>query len=597
MISAALFVLCGANALAMVVMNAGTLPGTALPGVYGAALVAATLLALQLWGSFPRFDECMAGKAWRRLLLPLLAVTFVLLLAPRAVYLSEPFTGFCIDPVCWDDFWHIQEITALTDAPAFPVRAPDQPDKWLSSYYATWMLPATLWHLLPAAWKTVKIALFIGWIVTAGLSLAFLVVAASRAAASRAAFAMLLYLVFWQCGTRSCFVFSEPLASHEWWMERVGSTLGLGTVASASIWAVHHLVSAAAVLLAVLIGDAFLTSGRGRPLFVVLGTGLLMASAVLGSLFTVIGALPLLGWWIARHGRAGARFAGLTAAVATTVVLPVLWLFLGREITLRAIWGGVLPGVVNAWPPSYIYIIILYYLLILADVGLPLIAVFIRPDTADRRKLREGSRVVPWAVTALAIPFFLISQGTSNNLALRGTLLPILALMPAAASLLAPYLRRLPFLLLAAVLALGTASEIATCWARAIQSLRPDPSTRSLRAGLLRLNLGLIRPDEEGSSRFSGIPSAAIGAAATGRVADPNAGAMVPAWGALRMAFGSTASFSARLDAALDRRLRYLAERRLPPARNSDGRLRPLPLAALELANDGPFGPWAWQRK
>lgn len=609
MISAALFVVCGGNALAMVMMNAGTLPGAALPLVYAVSLGITAVLAWLIRAQLPKFDTTVAGAGIRRALFPLLAVTFVLLLAPRAVYLAEPFMGLCIDPVCWDDEWHIQEITALIDAPFFPVRSTIEPERWLSFYYAPWMLPAAVWHLLPGAFKTVKIALFIGWTITGGLALAFLAVVASRVAASGAAFAMLIYLIFWQSGARSFFAIAAPTASHEWWMARAGSTLGFGTVASGAVWTVHHLVSATAVLLAFLIAESFLASGGDRTQppsagswAIAAGCGVMMASAILGSTFVVLGGIPLLGWWLVRHGGAGARLALRVAIVASALVLPVLWLFLGREISMRIAWGGVFPAAAMTESGSYVYYIVLYILLAAADIGMPAFAILLAgaPQTSATGARDAGTdpgSIVPWAAAALSIPFFLVYSGTSNNLALRGTTLPILALMPWAASRWAPHLRRPPVFFLAVVLALGSASEIASCWSRAIQSLKPVASTLSIRAGLHRLNLGWLRRCDELTQggppgRISGIGASVTGLPA-GRMSRMNS----PLVAAMKAFYGGTASLSARLDASPKKRLRYLAERRLPPALEPDGRRRPVPLAAMEISNEGPFGPWAWQRR
>ncbi|HNW33620.1 MAG TPA: hypothetical protein PKM25_01715 [Candidatus Ozemobacteraceae bacterium] len=593
----------------MIVMNAGVLPGVALPSVYGVSLAVCGIIAWLLRDHLPRFDRAVAGRGFWRLLIPLLIITFTLLLAPRAVYLAEPSLGYCIDTVCWDDEWHIQEITALIDTPSFPVRSPIEPERWLSFYYAPWMLPAAVWHLLPGAFKTVKIALFIGWTITGGLALAFLVVAASRVAASSAAFAMLVYFIFWQSGARSLFAIAAPMASHEWWMARVGSTLGFGTVASGTIWTVHHLVSATAVLLAFLIAESFLASAGDRARHssagswaIAAGCGVLMASSILGSTFVVLGGIPLLGWWLVRHGGAGVKLAARVAIVAAALVLPVLWLFLGREISMRVAWGGVFPAAGMNEDGSHIYYIVSYILLAAADIGMPAFAIFLAgaPQTTAMGGRDTGTgagSIVPWAAAALTIPFFIVYSGTSNNLALRGTLLPVLTLMPWAASRWAPHLRRPPVFLLAVVLALGSASEIAACWSRAVQSLKPEPSTLAIRTRLLYLNLGWLRSNEELSPGVPRVPISSIGASCR----ETTSGGAIPrnsaAIAAVNAFFGDTASLSARLAAGPKKRLRYLAERRLPPGVASDGRLLPVPLAALEIANEGPFGPWSWQRR
>src|SRR5690349_18635693 len=202
----------------MLVMNACALPAALFLPVYISGLAAGWLL-VRAAGLEPAVNASLRfSPRHRRFIIAGYLVLALLYVLPRSGYLFEGLFGYATDAVCWDDYWHLQELNSLVNALRFPVVSSFQPGAYLSHYYCVWMLPVFLYKILPFGAMTIKVALFLAHLVYALLVLAsagYLAVLVSR---TRNQFFWLHYLVLLCSGAGSLLVLLRPLVSHKWWM-------------------------------------------------------------------------------------------------------------------------------------------------------------------------------------------------------------------------------------------------------------------------------------------------------------------------------------------------------------------------------------------
>ena len=183
-----------ANILALVGMNTLTLPGNLLPLVYAAALAAG-------WGMVGRVGlgadqpNDLGLKKWDRRLIDLGFLIIVGGIAlSRVGYFSEAWLGQVIEPVCWDDWFHLQDISSVANTERFPPTSAMRPDRYLSIYYAPWMLIGFLHKALPFGMNTLKASLAVGIGIHVVLTGYMAVYLSRQLARRRTQFLLLCYL-------------------------------------------------------------------------------------------------------------------------------------------------------------------------------------------------------------------------------------------------------------------------------------------------------------------------------------------------------------------------------------------------------------------
>jgi len=235
----------------MLLMNILGLPTALVPFLFLACLLSGYFLLYR----FGIFDKQVSGSLSTDTLVRV--VFFVVLAAgifscTRLHYLLESPIHRVLPPIC-DDAWHIQEVNSLVNALRYPVQSSFNPTNYLSFYYAPWMLTAALYRGIPLPFFTIKVALAVTNAIYLLLFFLSLVAILARTCISRRHFYWVLYFAGLWSGLEGVFAVLHPLGQHGFWMTRFGLFLALPNFAMLTIWAIHHLAAAVALLLAALV--------------------------------------------------------------------------------------------------------------------------------------------------------------------------------------------------------------------------------------------------------------------------------------------------------------------------------------------------------
>lgn len=470
-----------ADIASMALMNAAVLPTRWLPLVFTAALGAALVLVSQakLAPTAANAGEALSPTSllWARLLRAVLCLAVIL---PRVSYLVEPLRGYVIDPMCWDDHWHIQELSSLVNSPRFPPASTFVPASYLSFYYAPWMVIATVYLALPIPWLTIKLAFFLGHtlyallVIHAAFHLAWAWTRAARP------FWFLIYAALLYAGAESGLALVRPAQHNEWWMrDFFGLQVQISAFSTLAILVIHHLSSAAALLLAFSCYEAARRDDSRRIADALL-LGALLAYSLYASVFVVIGAAPVVAYvvtadWLAAPRRG--RLVLMAAPVAVALASPMLWMYLVRRPGVHFRFG------LNLWPFSrtllgheivaldWFATFGLFAVLMSLEMCL---LVYVYSRSLDRVRARPRDAMVALLCWGYILSLFFIRFTGANNYALRGTIIPVVLLCFVAARHL-PAARPCPALLypLLAVLSLGSLNEVANMGSRALVNSLP----------------------------------------------------------------------------------------------------------------------------
>lgn len=438
-----------------------------LPATFGIIWIAVSFV---LWKSpiqFPRLTP-----HWH-----VAAISVAVVLAiPRLAYILEPAFQTSVAAVNYDDSWHIQEIVSMTKSESFPLLSTFDPEKYLRFYYAPWVIPATL-NLLGLA-VTVKQAIGISHIL---FSLVFVYSLAYAAAylfkdnSTRRGFFLIVLLyggfdfIHWSLTAQG------RLQHAEGWAGTLGFGVQFSNSATLALWVPHHTMAAVAIFM-----GAFLL--RSSPHFAPkIIAGMLFASAVFSSPFVVIGAIPLLTAWGLAQQLGSLKKLWIPLLVAAAVTIPLAWILLqtsesGFIIFPNAGFSDPIALMLGASSlPRFMLVLGL-------EFG-PLILAIIYS-----RRNRLAWATAGLACTYLITTYFIAYTG-SNNFALRGSIVPILALIYLATPKLVVWFREPKHLARKGVLALwfgGALLEVASFTAAARTAL--DTSFLAANTAIYKFN-------------------------------------------------------------------------------------------------------------
>jgi hypothetical protein len=452
-----------ANILTLLGMNTLTLSSGWLPGFYGAAFIAGMVLCRHLrLGSdpHPRYALLRWDRWW-------IDLGFLILVGGIATsrfgYFSEAWLRAVVEPVCWDDAYHVQDVSSLVNTARFPPTSAFQPDKYFSLYYAPWMLVAFLFKAVPLWANTLKTSLAVGLAVHVLLTSYTVVYLARILSVRRTQFLLLCYLFLAYAGFESIFVFTDPGDHLEWWARRYGVDVHLPSWPQQLLWVMHHTSSAVSLVLAAWVFNGGDPTGQTRGRWPgTLTAGLLCVHAVYSSPFVVIGALPFglafVGWRL----RARWREVGLTGGVAVASALPVLWIFLRKDT--RFVLGKHVQDLVSHATGTHSPALdgVVSFLRFSGLEALDLIGYVLLLALGVRTWIRDKhDRVWVGLAVLFLVAIFFVSFSGIDNLSARGVMIPLVGLAWVAAKHAPDAAVRHPVAIaVLAILALGTANDL-----------------------------------------------------------------------------------------------------------------------------------------
>lgn len=395
----------GANIVTMSLMNFLELQTASLLSIYLAAIIATACLLLMSGLKFPDIYPLEHG------LCLLFATLFFL---PRATYLMEGALGYAINPD-HDDWGHIQYMASIIDSPTFPPRSTYDDSKFLSYYYAPWMLGAALRQT--GMFSTVKQVLALTDWTYATFASYFVVYASKILFKERNLQKTFLTLcvfyggfdfIYWLFGMEF------NLAHAEWWAGDFGIDVEYSNFFTLLLWVPQHVLAAMAVLFGL-----YVLSRTDRSAARVCA-GMLLASAAFSSPFVVFGALPLSLVLLLSNKRL-LRSVLIVLSVFVILALPLFWIFLGRDSTgfkLGLEWFGELGPFFQQHKRAGFIVFILVTLLELWPL-------FWASRLAVAERLSARWLVLASSVYLLSI-FFIHFFG--NNYCMRGAIIPIFTL-------------------------------------------------------------------------------------------------------------------------------------------------------------------------
>ena len=410
----------GANVLSMALANFVELKTPHISWLFGGAFLLVALLQLSGGITFP----CLSKKE----ILFGTCFGFVLFL-PRLGYLLEGWIGYSVNPVCLDDLGHIQELAAIVHSDQFPPISTFDLSKYLSLYYAPWMLGAALYWT--GLLLTVKQALAVT-ILIYHLFFSYFVVYASKALFAekemQRAFVILCVLyggfdfLYWLSGL------SPVLTTDiEWWAEAFGFHLQFSNFFTLTLWVPHHCIA----VLAILFGLYVIQISQKTTARVL--AGMCFACGVFSSVFVAVGSLLLVCWTFIR----GRQLNAIPVSLATFVVCcaPLWWIYLGKDGSSGFEIFGALTGV---WL-DHKGTAFLAFLLVISLELIPIGGSALYSGARHRNRL--------WLIGPAAmylLSTFLVAYTGANNYAMRGSIVPILTLTYAATPTIFSWVRSVP---------------------------------------------------------------------------------------------------------------------------------------------------------
>jgi len=547
-----------ANILTLVGMNTLTLYSVWMPWFYGAALIASMALcrSLRLGTDQPLQYSLRRWDRWWIDLGFLIVVGGIA--TTRLGYFSEAWLGQVVEPVSYDDAFHIQDVSSVVNSSRFPPTSAFWPGRYLSLYYAPWMSVAFLYKAIPVWANTIKVSLAVGYCLHVLLTSYTVVYLARHLSVRRTQFLLLCYLFLVYTGFESIFLFTDPGQFTEWWARGYGVDLQLPSWPQQFLWVMHHLSSAASLVLAAWVFSRKKHVEPGGRLWpYALTSGLLLAHALYSSPFVVIGALPFglafVGWRL----RGRWKEVLFTGGIAIAGTIPILWMYLKKDT--RFVFGKHVKdlAVQTIGTQDSFWDWTLSFLRFSGLEALDLIGYVMLLALGMRAWIRDQQDRV-WVLLAVLflIAIFFVSFSGIDNLMARGVMIPLVGLAWVGAKHAPDWVVKHPAAwAILAFLALGTAGDVMVFQKRNIEN--PPESTQTWDGQMAEKIYALNADRTQGAVDFN-----ALFENRTPREAQ--------AWQVER-AFKSDGR-----PVVPDhwRRTRELSE---------------------ERTNLGPFGPWAWQ--
>lgn len=474
-----------ANFLTMLLMNTLQLYTHWLPILFFSFLAVVSAWIFCSGVIQPRWPDSMPSK--ERLLLVLLTLGVALLISgTRISYLLEGYLHRLASPIVYDDTWHFQEINSLVNSIRYPAQYNLIPDRYFSLYYAPWILIAALYKALPVSGFTIKAAFFVGCAIYNVLLCLTLLYLGFARAHNRKHLYWSIYLIACWAGGASLFAMMHPLQDNNWWMMHFGFQIQFSCYLVTSIWSIHHLSAAVALLLCWHVWD----TEKILSFRTVLRCSLLLCYGFYASIFVFLGALPLGLVAIGATRREHWKYIAGIICLSGVMAWPMLWLYLGRSAKARFLFPFIthihlaffhFPGLSDI--SGGIWFGLSVFLVILCATFLPHLVAL----AFYRKKLPWKNKILVSLIVIFLISTYFIGFTEGNNYATRSSIVPLMVLGWICADLL-PAIKLSAVLVLALLIgAFGSLQEGLWAYRQAWQSTHASPAGNYDRA-ILAIN-------------------------------------------------------------------------------------------------------------
>jgi hypothetical protein len=435
-----------ADFLTMLLMNVFRLYTHWLPVLFFSLFIVAGFLIFR--GRLISGDASDYVSAKERLGLTVLALGIGILFAGmRLPYLLEGHLHHLVGPLVYDDTWHFQEINSLVNSLRYPAQCSLIPNHYFSFYYAPWMLIAALYLALPVDGFTIKAAFAIGCAIYQILICLTLLHIAISKAKSRAQLYWAIYIFGFWAGTESLFSLLYYLRHNVLWTLMPGTPIHFPAFAVGAIWAIHHMSSAAALVLCWYVWSV----GENNDWRTTACCSLLISYAFYSSIFVFLGALPIGIFAVLLALRDRWKTIVATICISGATIWPLLWLYLGKTNDVHFLFPF-MTGVRSLFPfassPGSLFIIPPHvlnsldkpwpgFIVFIVFICLNFIPHFIALVFYGKR-LSWPNFVFSLIAIGFLISTYFIGFPEGDNYASRGYVIPIIVLGWICAGLLPP---------------------------------------------------------------------------------------------------------------------------------------------------------------
>lgn len=411
--------LLGASVMTVLGLPAGALP---LVFVVAAALAAYALRDLDCGTTGPS----LAPVEWA--IIGLAVLVSLLRLVP---YAGQNLSSGISGAVTWDDHWHFQEVASLVNASRFPPDLNFQPGVAFHFYYVPWIPAAALSVLADAITGRALIkATYALDALALNLAAVWVLLMFVRHALPERARAWALGAVM-IAGAAPDAIFAllnvsseRSLAHVEWWQTTLGIRNQVSALTTSLVWVPHHLISGAALLLALVVATEPGTLAPRQETKPFVAAGLLIAFSAFSSVFACVGGLIALSPLLADLVRPSHRhkLAWLCAAFVIAGA-PLAYIYVNSS----AAGGFVIGQAFSAWRGAG-GSVLLGLAGVMVALGLMVLEVgwLYLGAVSTGRDGSPGGRLARMAFAAI---LFLASTAVigfsgSNNWAMRGAIVP-----------------------------------------------------------------------------------------------------------------------------------------------------------------------------
>lgn len=464
-----------ADFLTMLLMNIFRLYTHWLPVLFFALLLAAGFWAFRS-GMLPVGERNYMPPKEQSLLVLLFLGAALLFSGMRFSYLMEGHLHHLVAPIVSDDIWHFQEINSLVNSARYPAHYNLIPGRYFSLYYAPWMLIAALYLALPVDGFTIKAAFAVGYaIYEVLLCLTLLYIGLARARSRRHLY-WAIYLIGCWAGISSLFALLHPLQGYGWaWTMNLGMPLMFSNFEVCTIWSVHHLSAAVALLLCWHIWD----TAEKQKWQTIITCSLLICYCIYSSIFVFLGAFPFGVFVTIMALRGDWRPVTKIMCLSGIMVWPLLWIYLGKSSSTKFLF----PFITHIQFSSRHFTILsrisggawfglCIFLVLLCMNYLPQFLALV----VHGKKLAWKNKILLGFVLAFLISTYFIGFTEGNNYATRGSLVPLMVLGWLCAGLL-PELRTSIILIFVLFLgAFGSMQEVFWTYGQTLQSAHTSPA-------------------------------------------------------------------------------------------------------------------------
>ncbi|MFH0703183.1 MAG: hypothetical protein V2B14_06580 [bacterium] len=416
------------NILSMVLMNVFVVKTDFLVCVYMLSIAISTFLTNKINIKNLKNSTIVFSKKEKIFISVFFILLFLAYIMPRLVYVLEPKLGYIADAL-GDDIGHIPELNSLINSERYPPVSSFFHEKYLSYYYAPWMFMAFIYYILPFSFVTAKMAYFIGYSVYILLILYLAFYFCLYLSKNKKQFYILIYLTILYSGIDSILIFLTPFRHNEWWMrDFFGLNFQISSFSTCILWSAHALIAAFSLIIPYFLYINFLKLNNfnfKNRIIVYIVISLLLVNALYSNTFVVLGALPFIIYFIFKNLKNYRDFIWIFAA-SLIFSSGMFWIFLGREIGEMVYLYNIKNFGFNNYQINFTLSLLLFACLVFLEL-----VIYFWVLAKEFKKIKENKNDFILVLLSIGFIFFAFLVGykhTSNNLALRGLIIPLFVL-------------------------------------------------------------------------------------------------------------------------------------------------------------------------